>query len=222
MISVLCIVFSYLLGGINPAYLLARSRGYDIRQKGSGNAGASNALILMGKRNGILVALLDIFKAFAAVSLTRLLSPDYPYAGELAGTAVILGHIFPVTMHFRGGKGLACLGGTILALSWQLFLLLLAFSLLLVLVTKYICFVPLSASVLFPLLYALRLQTFFPALLFLPATAFIVYRHMENLARIRTGQEARISFLWNKDGELARLGKLPGQDEADDEGPDRP
>ena len=109
---ILCALLGYLLGCINPAYLIARARGFDIRSRGSGNAGASNAVITMGKAAGVFSAIIDIFKAWLAVCLatryfTALSVGGMPVAGEIAGVACILGHMFPFFMAFRGGKGFA-------------------------------------------------------------------------------------------------------------------
>ena len=150
MSSFLCILIGYGVGMINPSYLIARARGFDIRKSGSGNAGASNAVITMGKGVGIFSALFDIFKAFFVTVCAGALFPETICARELAGCACILGHIFPAVMGFRGGKGLACLGGLILALDWRLFLILLAGEMLLAFAVDYICVVPMTAAVIFP------------------------------------------------------------------------
>lgn len=174
-------------------------------------------IILKGKKFGVFVALFDIFKAYMAVVAARNIAPTFFFAGELAGAAAIIGHIFPATMNFRGGKGLACLGGVILALNWRVFVGLLFSEILLLAITKYICYVPVSASVFFTILYAYKLGSFMPLLIFLPVTAGIVFKHTENFRRIRNGSEARISFLWDKDGELARLGVSVSEDTDTDE-----
>lgn len=201
-----CFLLGYLIGGINPAYIIGRLSGFDIRQRGSCNAGASNVIILKGKKLGAFVSIFDIFKAYISVVLARLIAPTFFFAGELAGAAVILGHIFPVALNFRGGKGLACLGGVILALNWKLFIMLLLSEIVLLAITKYLCYVPISASIFFPVIHAYKLGTFLPIFIFLPVTITMVFKHVENLKRIRAGEEFRISFLWNRDEELARIG----------------
>ncbi len=114
-------VSGYLIGCINPAFFLARIRGYDIREHGSGNAGASNVIITMGKGIGLLVAFVDVFKAFLAVELAMLAFPDDSLlAGFCSATFVILGNIFPFYMGFKGGKGFASLGGSVLAIDVNL------------------------------------------------------------------------------------------------------
>ena len=202
---IMMIAASYLLGSINPAYLLGRAKGFDIRRRGSNNAGASNALIVMGKRAGVLIAFLDIFKAFLAVTAAQHWLPSLPYAGVFAGVACTVGHIFPLFMHFRGGKGLACLGGLILALDARLFVAFLALELILVLLADYICIVPISAAALLPIVYWILAGDRAGAVALLAMAIVIVCKHMENIKRIRQGTEAHFSFLWKRKDELERL-----------------
>ena len=107
----LSVLIGYAFGCINPAYLLGRAKGHNVKKEGSGNAGASNAAILLGVRWGVIVALIDIFKAFFSMRIAGALFPGVPFAPVCAGSACIMGHLYPVTMRFRGGKGLAALGG---------------------------------------------------------------------------------------------------------------
>ena len=126
------IIAGYLIGCINLSYLLSMRRGFDIREHGSGNAGASNVIITMGKKIGAFVALFDIFKAYFAVKLAVTLFPTIFLVGIVTSVAVIMGHIFPFYMGFKGGKGFASLGGSILALDSRLFLVLLIFAIFVV------------------------------------------------------------------------------------------
>ena len=124
----------------------------------------------------------------------------------IAATSVILGHIFPFYMGFRGGKGLATLGGSILALDYRLFLILLLFALFIAFVTDYICFAPITCSVAFPVIYAVIKQDVWYGVILGISAIFIIYRHFGNLKRIRTGKELRFSFLWNRKAEAERFG----------------
>ena len=197
-------VIGYLIGGINPAYIIAKIRGFDIRRHGSGNAGASNAVITMGKKVGIISALFDIIKAFLAVLLAEKIFAT-AVAGSVAGAACIIGHIFPIFMGFRGGKGLACLGGVILAYDPIVFLILLAIELILVLLVDYICIVPITASIIFPILYGFMTRDAIGIAMFSVASLVMLYKHIENLKRIRNGTEAHFSFLWKRNKEIERL-----------------
>ena len=93
---ILCAISAYLLGSINPAYIIGKLRGMDIRKNGSKNAGASNALLLLGKFAAIFSAVFDIMKAAAAVWLAPLIFKGVPLVAEIAGVAAIIGHIYPI------------------------------------------------------------------------------------------------------------------------------
>ena len=109
---ILCALLGYFAGCFSPSYLLSRRRGFAIRTFGSGNAGATNMMLAAGLKPGLGVMALDVSKAFVVTFPLRLLLP--PLCAALAGLLCVLGHIFPVFLHFRGGKGTACLCGTVL------------------------------------------------------------------------------------------------------------
>lgn len=201
------ILFSYLVGSINLSYIISKAHGYDIREHGSGNAGASNVVIMMGKKMGIIVALVDIFKAYLVVSITMKLFNNDCVMGALAGTSVMLGHIFPFYMGFKGGKGLASLGGTILALDPKLFVVLLTIAIILAIVTNYICVVPTSISIAYAIIYGYTRKSLTSFLILMVAAVVINIRHIENFERIKNGTEAHFSLLWNRKAEAERLGK---------------
>lgn len=204
---VCCILIGYALGNISPAFLLARRKGYDPRVDGSGNAGASNAYILAGKGAFFITAILDILKAFIACRVCRGLFPALPAAEQIGGVACILGHMYPAALRFHGGKGLASLGGVILSWDWRAFLILLALAAVIAFVTNYVCFVAPIMALLFPVLFYWRTQNLPAALILLIPFLPILLKHVENFRRIRLGQEARMSFLWDRSGELKRLGR---------------
>jgi len=200
-----CILIGYLIGTINPSYIIAKIRGFDIREKGSKNAGASNALILFGKVLGVACALFDIAKATFAIWLCGKLFPELTYSFAVTGVASILGHIFPFYMKFKGGKGLACLGGMILAFDWRVFLIMLACEIVVALVTNYICFVPLTASVIFPIVYGIMRKDLIGALILCLMIPVMIFKHKENLVRIKKGTEMPFNFLWNKEKALEKM-----------------
>lgn len=208
VLIVLVILISYIVGSLNLSYFLSKLHGFDIRQHGSGNAGASNVVIMMGKKMGIIVALVDIFKAFLVVSIAMRLFPDRIYMGPLAGSAAMLGHIFPFYLQFKGGKGLATLGGTILALDPRMFMILLTIAIILAVVTNYICVVPMSISVIFAIVYGYTRRSFVSFLILMVAAVVINFKHIENLRRIKAGTEAHFSLLWDRKSEAERLGKV--------------
>ena len=94
----LCFIIGYALGNLNMALMLSKLKGFDIRDEGTGNAGASNVTVIMGKKFGIITAVFDMLKASAAVMAAGALFPDVKNAGIIAGSACILGHIFPAVV----------------------------------------------------------------------------------------------------------------------------
>lgn len=184
----LILLIGYLLGCSNMAVYLAAAQNVDLRSGGSGNPGASNALILMGWRAGLLVGAHDIAKAVLAVLLCRLLFPAVPLAGALSGAACVVGHMFPFYMRFHGGKGFAAYLGMTLALNWRFALLLLLAVSLITLVTDYVVLGTMTTVISVPL-YSAWSGSGTTALLLLPLSAIIIYKHRDNLVRICRGTE---------------------------------
>lgn len=201
-----CIIIGYFVGGMNTAYFLGRLKGFDIRTKGTGNPGASNVVIVMGKGAGIFCAIFDIIKAASAVLICGWFFPDIEYAKIITGTSVVLGHIFPVLLKFRGGKGLAALAGVALAFDYKLFLILLLAELVLIIIVDYICLIPTTGSVLFTIIIGIQ-HGWLYSLIFLPVTVVILFRHIENFRNIINGVEYRIRLLWKREQELQRVEK---------------
>ena len=186
----LILLIGYLLGCSNMAVYLAAAQNIDLRSGGSGNPGASNALILMGWRAGLLVGAHDIAKAVLAVLLCRLLFPTVPLAGALSGAACVAGHMFPFYMRFHGGKGFAAYLGMTLALNWRFALLLLLAVSLITLVTDYVVLGTMTTVISVPL-YSAWSGSGTTALLLLPLSAIIIYKHRDNLVRICRGDRDR-------------------------------
>jgi acyl phosphate:glycerol-3-phosphate acyltransferase len=186
------IVAAYFIGSIPFALLLARRWGTaDLRAIGSGNLGAANVMRASGVKAGILVAALDIAKGAASVALAQRLSPDAT-ASALAGLAAIVGHIYPIWLRFRGGKGVATACGVFSILTPAAVPPALLIFAAAVWLTKYISFGSLVATVaLPPIAYATGSPAPVVAVAF-AASAMIVFRHRANLARLRTGTERRI------------------------------
>lgn len=202
-----CLLIGYLIGAFSPSYIIGMMNGYDIRKKGSGNAGASNVIILKGKKIGAFCAILDITKACLALWITGKLFPEFQHAFPIAGTACILGHIFPFYMKFRGGKGLACLGGVVLMTdpSPWLFLVMISIELVVVLIVNYLCVVPMSASVAYALIYGAINKDILATGIFMIAALVMLFKHMDNIQRIKNGTEVHFSYLWNKEEEIERI-----------------
>lgn len=183
------VVLGYLLGCSNMAVYLAKAKGVDLQKKGSGNPGASNATILMGWKAGVLVGLHDIGKAVLAVLLAKWLFPGTVAAGEVAGVACVIGHIFPVFFRFQGGKGFASFIGMMLVLSWQFALVMLAAVVIVTVVFDYIVVGTTLTVVGLPVYMAVTRAGWIPVVIVCVATALIIFKHRTNYVKIYKGTE---------------------------------
>jgi glycerol-3-phosphate acyltransferase PlsY len=186
------ILAGYLIGSIPFALIVARRRGTDLRQVGSGNLGAANVMRASGVTAGVLVAALDMAKGAASVWLAARVS-DGAELPAAAGLAAILGHIYPIWLRFRGGKGVATACGVFSVLTPLAVPPALAIFAVTVWLTKYISLGSVLASIaLPPIAYALGSPA--PAVLAAAAAAvIIVFRHRSNVLRLRMGTERRVS-----------------------------
>lgn len=186
---VLIIVMAYCLGSVPFALLLAR--GDDVRRIGSGNVGAANVLRASGVRAGVLVAMLDIAKGAASVVLAMRLSSDGSVPAA-AGFAAILGHIYPVWLRFRGGKGVATACGVFTVLTPLAALPAFAVFIATAWATRYVSLGSVLATIVLP---PLAYATGYSAATLTAACAasvLILFRHRGNLARLRAGTERRL------------------------------
>lgn len=182
------LLIGYLLGCSNMAYYLARWNKTDLRSGGSGNLGASNAVVLLGWKAGVLTAVHDIGKASLAVLIAKWLFPDLNYGETAAGVACVLGHIFPFYLKFKGGKGFASYFGMTLALNWKLALVIGIAVIAVTLITDYIVCGTLTTIISVPL-YIGFTHSWVSALILLVATAVIFVKHWENYPRMLNGTE---------------------------------
>ena len=185
---ILSILMGYLLGCSNIAWYLARFSKADFRSGGSGNLGASNAVVLLGWQAGVLTAVHDIGKATLAVLLARWLFPGTPCADATAGVACVLGHIFPFWLKFRGGKGFASYWGMALALNWKMALVVGVAIILVTIITDYIVCGTLTTVISVPV-YLGFTQSLAMALILCIASGVILYKHRENYPRMLNGTE---------------------------------
>lgn len=185
----LVILLAYAIGSSSMSYYLSKINKVDLRSKGSKNLGASNAMILMGWKAGILVGIHDIGKSALAVILANALVPELPYIGAIAGVASVLGHIFPFYLKFKGGKGFASFIGMALALNWKFTLILLVVLVLVTLITDYIVVGTVTIITSFPIYMGFDSRGYITPLILLIATAVIIYKHRENFVRIYKGTE---------------------------------
>lgn len=185
----LAITGAYLLGCSNMALYISRIKKVDVRAGGSGNLGASNATALMGWWAGIAVAVHDMGKSVLAVYLAKVLFPELPYIGAVAGVASVLGHIFPFYLKFRGGKGFASYIGMTLALNWKLALIIMALVLIVTLITDYIVVGTTLTVLSVPAYLGIAEHSILLPLILGIATAVIIYKHRMNYVRIYNGTE---------------------------------
>ena len=201
----LCAVIGYLIGCINPAYFIGKRHGIDIREKGSGNAGATNVMMLFGKFTGLFCAIFDIFKAYFAIRMVRTLFPFFIQALPITGTSVILGHLFPFYMNFRGGKGFASLTGSALAFDLKAFLFMALIAIVVLIIGNYLCLMPITASILFPIVYFIITKDIFGTIILCVVPISMCIKHKENILRIKNGTELHFSYLWNPKEEMKRI-----------------
>ncbi len=202
-ILVLLLVMAYLLGSIPTAVWMGKwLKDIDVREHGSGNAGATNAMRVLGPRIGLVVLLLDAIKGILAVALSFLAldhfaSPLVFVVFQLAlGAMAITGHVFPVFASFKGGKGIATLLGIILMLFPEAFLICLLVFLAIFLTTRFVSLGSISASIALPVAVIwITDDTMLPKILFALAVAvFVPVIHRKNISRLIKGKENRISF----------------------------
>lgn len=186
---VLAVLLGYLLGCSNMAVYIAKMKKVDLRSGGSGNAGTSNAVILMGWKAGILVGLHDIGKAYLAVALARLLFPTLDAIAEVAGIACVLGHIFPFYLKFKGGKGFASYIGMTLALNWKFALIMMVAIAVITLVTDYLVLGTFATIVAVPTYMGIVTKSLLVVLVLCIGTAVIFYKHRDNMVRLYKGTE---------------------------------
>ena len=188
---ILVIALGYLLGCSNMAKYIAAMKKVDLSAGGSGNPGASNAVILMGWSAGVLVAIHDIGKAALAVILARLMFPGAPLIGAAAGVAAVLGHIYPFWMKFKGGKGFASYLGMTIALHWKFAIAVLLLVVVVTLITDYIVAATTTTIVLVPIGLGILTQSLILPLILLVASLVIAWKHKDNYVRMYNGTEIR-------------------------------
>ena len=186
---ILIILIGYLLGCSNMAFYIAKLKKADLRSSGTGNLGASNAVVLLGWKAGVLTAVHDVGKAAIVVLLAKWLFPQLEYAGAVAGVSCVLGHIFPFYLRFRGGKGFASYFGMTLALNWKLALVIAAAVIIVTIITDYIVCGTLTTIITVPIYLGIHHSSFLLAMILCIATAVIAYKHRENYPRMLNGTE---------------------------------
>ena len=187
---VILLLIAYMLGNISPSTILAKAKGIDIKKAGSGNAGTTNALRVLGAKAAVITLVIDIGKGFLAVFIAgRFLDPMQV---SFCALAVFLGHVWPLLLKFKGGKGVATAFGALLALNWQLALICLGIVVLVVLVTRMVSLGSVTAALAFPFLAYFMEKEFLPAGICM--ALILIFKHRANIARILSGNESKLCF----------------------------
>lgn len=201
-------ILAYLLGSISFSVIISKKMaGFDVREKGSGNAGSTNVLRTVGKKAAILTLICDILKGVVAVGIAAIATliwkeANGPLLIQLAAGAVVLGHTFPIFFGFKGGKGVATALGVLLICNWQIGLICLVFALVIMAVTRIVSLGSIMAAILYPVLtlfihehYIIAGEGNYSYLIFSILLAIlVVYNHRTNLKRILEGKENKLSF----------------------------
>ena len=197
-------IIAYAIGSVNFSVIFSRKfAGFDVREKGSGNAGTTNMLRTVGKKAAIITLVCDILKGVVSILISILIGNiakdvDKAILVQIASFCAVLGHTFPIFFEFRGGKGVATCLGILLLTNWQIGLICLTFGVLLIAITRMVSLGSIMAAILYPILTIFIHENYivdgnyviFGILLGL----FVVFNHRKNLQRIISGTENKISF----------------------------
>ncbi|MBQ8398428.1 MAG: glycerol-3-phosphate acyltransferase [Clostridia bacterium] len=184
-----CMLSGYLLGSLSPAALIAKIKKKNLKESGTGNLGAMNTMLIIGKKFGALVMLLDILKAICAYKLGQALFPLWSLSGLVAGGAAVAGHIFPFYLKFKGGKGLAPFAGVMLAYDPLQFVVIFVFAIVLMLIVNYTYVVPFSACALFPIGSAVTSGSLGVFVVTALISLLVLFKHAGNRTRARAGED---------------------------------
>ena len=206
VIDVVMAIIAYLIGSINFSVIISKKvAGFDVREKGSGNAGSTNMLRSVGKGAAALTLLCDILKGVVAILIAIgigniVKDADKGLLVQIAGVAVVLGHTFPIFFGFKGGKGVATSLGILLMTNWQIGLICLVFALVLMVLTQMVSLGSCAAAVLFPVLTLFIKEHYIVAeggnyfIYSVILAGIVLYNHRSNIKRILNGTENKLSF----------------------------
>jgi len=191
----LSLVMGYVIGTISPSALLGKMKHVNLKETGTKNLGASNALQVLGRGYGVIVMVIDIAKAYFAAKVAKLLFPKLAVAGLVAAFGAVLGHIYPFYMHFKGGKGLAAFGGMVCFYNpWLLVFYMTVGAALMVLLNRTV-FLPVFAAVTFPLIVLWQTGDSGMFAVAVATACLVIFAHRENFGRVERGEEAPLREL---------------------------
>ncbi len=201
-------IIAYLIGSVNFSVILSKKMaGFDVREKGSGNAGSTNMLRSVGKKAAAITLICDILKGVVSISIAMILGNivqgmNKELLVQIAGIAVVIGHTFPIFFQFKGGKGVATSLGVLLMSNWQIGLICLVFALVLMILTRMVSLGSCGAAVLFPVLTLFINENYTVLTEGKKGTTYLVYsiilavivlfNHRSNIKRILNGTENRL------------------------------
>jgi glycerol-3-phosphate acyltransferase PlsY len=203
----------YLLGSIPTAVWIGKFfYKIDVREYGSGNAGATNTFRVLGKRAGIPVLLIDVLKGLAAVSLAYF-SPYPPNSNQfinlelVVGIASLVGHIFPVFASFRGGKGIATLLGIVLGVHPYGALISMAIFIIILLISSYVSLSSMISAICFPVIIIYVFQTKVPSLIIFSIliAIMVLITHQKNIERLLRKEESKAKLIRKKKDEVVEV-----------------
>lgn len=204
--NIVVAIIAYLIGSINFSVIFSKKMaGFDVREKGSGNAGTTNMLRSVGKKAAAITLICDILKGVVAILIAMFIAWAFKVENasllvQIAGIAVVLGHTFPIFFGFKGGKGVATSLGILIMSNWQIGLICLVFGVVLIALTRMVSLGSCAAAVLFPVLTLFINEHYIVSqgssyLIYSIILAVIVlFNHRSNIQRILSGKENKISF----------------------------
>ena len=206
VLNVITAIIAYLIGSVNFSVILSKKMaGFDVREKGSGNAGTTNMLRSVGKKAAALTLLCDVLKGVVSILIAMFIGWAFKVENQsllvqIAGIAVVIGHTFPIFFGFKGGKGVATSLGILIMSNWQIGLICLVFGIVLIALTRMVSLGSCAAAVLFPVLTLFITDNYIVSqgggyFIYSVILAIIVlFNHRSNIKRILSGTENKISF----------------------------
>ena len=190
---VVSILFAYLLGSVSSSYIAGKmTAGVDIREHGSGNAGATNTLRVLGWKLGLVVLIADVVKGILAVAFAHLVTNGSVTAMALSGLFAVIGHNWPVYFSFRGGKGVATTIGVLMTIAWVPSIYAALVALVLLVFTRYVSLASLTYVTLTPLFQLFLHTSAIVIIISFVIAALSFWRHRTNIDRLLHGRENRV------------------------------
>ena len=192
---ILLVVVCYFIGNISPAILIGRMKGIDIRKEGSGNAGTTNVLRVLGKKYAVATLLIDILKGVVAVAIGRYIGNQN--IALACGIAALVGHIWPIVFGFRGGKGIATAFGVLVTLEPLLGLIEAVIALIFMIVSRRVSVGSLAAAVILPFAaYYFNPEYLIPMI---GVAVIVIFKHRANIKRLLKGEEPKVNLKKQED-----------------------